>query len=136
MAITDTAIGATTGTTTADPRCVEVGRSRQKGACVMTATGTAATSVATIGTATDVTNAAPIVGGLSTDFPVFLLRELHCAGLRARLLANEIECMATALSGGFVGADVALAHLHETGAMMLIATSSASPWSETLWCST
>lgn len=61
----------------------------------------------------------------STDFIDFILHRLRVAGLRARIVANEIEAIATALSGGLISAETALLHLHETGAAGLIPTSSA-----------
>jgi hypothetical protein len=63
-------------------------------------------------------------GAPEGGFPNFLLRQLRCAELRARIVANEIEAMATALRGGLINAETALLHLHETGAIWLLPTSS------------
>lgn len=54
--------------------------------------------------------------GLSSTFAEHLLR---CAGLRARLAANEIQAMSVALGAGFIDIDNAIAHLAEVGVLHL-----------------
>jgi imidazolonepropionase-like amidohydrolase len=71
------------------------------------------------------TTTSPSVTTSSSTFIDFLLAEFRCAGLRARIVANEIEAMATALSAGLISAETAVLHLHETGALALVPTSSA-----------
>jgi hypothetical protein len=50
------------------------------------------------------------------------LVQFRIAGLRVRIIVNEIEAMMVALNAT---AEAALVHLHETGAAGLIPTSSA-----------
>jgi len=66
-----------------------------------------------------------MITGSSSTFAV--MRELRCAGLRARLAVNEIDAMTVALGVGFIGSDNALEHLAEIGALRLVAPSSAPP---------
>jgi hypothetical protein len=61
----------------------------------------------------------------SSGFTDFLLAQIHCAGLRARLLVSEIDSIDVALRGDFITADDAVAWLNEAGAIGLIAVSSA-----------
>lgn len=61
----------------------------------------------------------------STDFAVFVLAELRCAGLRARLMAADIDSIDTALRGNLITTDAAIEWAHEIGALGLIATSSS-----------
>jgi hypothetical protein len=61
----------------------------------------------------------------SSGFTAFMLGQLRCAGIRARLLAAEIDSIDVALRGNFITTDDAIAWLHETGAIGLIAMSSA-----------
>ena len=70
----------------------------------------------------------PTVAGSSiaaNTFVDFLLAELACAAIRARLLTAEIDSAAVALRGGLIDADGAMAWMAEIGALGLIATSSA-----------
>ena len=60
----------------------------------------------------------------SSGFADYVVHELRCAELRARLMVNNIEAMTIALGAGLVNADTALAHLHEIGALHLIEASS------------
>lgn len=60
----------------------------------------------------------------SSNFAAYVLAEIRCAGLRTRIIANEIESVTTALGAGLVNADTALAHLHEVGVLHLIEASS------------
>lgn len=61
----------------------------------------------------------------SSGFTNFLLAQINCAGIRARLLVSEIDCIGVALSGGFIGTDDAMTWLGEAGGLGLIAVSSA-----------
>ena len=61
----------------------------------------------------------------STSFNDYLLAELKCAAIRARLLTAEIDSIEVALRGNFISADNAIAWLHEAGAIGLITASSA-----------
>ena len=45
----------------------------------------------------------------------FVLAQLRCAALRARLSACEIDAIGVALRGGMIDADIAVAWLHECG---------------------
>ena len=60
----------------------------------------------------------------SSDFITFLLGQIRCAELRARIAANELKATAVALSGGLIGAEAALAMLDETGLLPLVEASS------------
>jgi|HubBroStandDraft_6_1064221.scaffolds.fasta_scaffold3874858_1 hypothetical protein len=60
----------------------------------------------------------------SSGFANYLVRELRCASLRARLAANEIQTMGLALRLGLIGPEVVLEHLHEVGVLHLIEASS------------
>jgi hypothetical protein len=65
--------------------------------------------------------------GSSASFADYLLLNLRCAGLRARLLTNEIQAMGVALKGGLVGPDDVLEHLAEVGALRLVIIPSSGP---------
>jgi hypothetical protein len=65
----------------------------------------------------------PMGTAASSHFIGYLSAELRCAGLRARIAANEIQAMTIALGAGLVNADTALAHLHEIGVLHLIEAS-------------
>jgi hypothetical protein len=62
----------------------------------------------------------------SSDYTGFILRQLRCAGLRARLIVNQIDSIGIALRDNFIGPDDAIAWLHEAGALGLIVTSPSS----------
>ena len=62
---------------------------------------------------------APTVVESSSDFITFLLGQIRCAELRARIAANELKATAVALSAGLISAESALLHLHEIGAVEL-----------------
>jgi hypothetical protein len=64
-------------------------------------------------------------GSSTSGFADHVLRELRCAGLRARLMTNEIQAMTIALGAGFIDFDNALAHLADVGALGLITTPSS-----------
>lgn len=61
----------------------------------------------------------------SSGFADYLLLNLRCASLRARLAANEIQAMGVALKAGLIDPDDALEHLGEVGALGLVVTSSS-----------
>ena len=60
----------------------------------------------------------------STGFADYILLNLRCAELRARLMVNEVLATKLALGAGFIDIDNALAHLTEVGALHLIGASS------------
>jgi hypothetical protein len=66
-----------------------------------------------------------VVTEASSAFVAFLLARFRVAALRTKIVANEIEATATALSAGIVTPEAALLHLQESGAAGLIPTSSA-----------
>jgi hypothetical protein len=47
----------------------------------------------------------------------YVLAELRCAALRARLAAYDIDAIGVALRGGLIDADVALEWLFDCGAL-------------------
>jgi hypothetical protein len=90
-------------------------------------TAAAPNSVAATITGTDVDFAATSPSSVTTTSSTlidFLLAQFRVAALRAKILANEIEAIATALSAGMISAELALLHLHETGAIGLLPSSS------------
>lgn len=62
--------------------------------------------------------------GPSSGFVDYVLAEMRCAGLRARLMVNEVEATTLALGAGFIDIDNAIAHLTEIGALRLVEASS------------
>jgi hypothetical protein len=60
----------------------------------------------------------------SSAFADYVLAELRCAALRAKLWQNDITAIGLALKGNFIDPDNALAHLHDCGALRLVAPSS------------
>ena len=67
---------------------------------------------------------APTVIEPSSGFITFLLGQIRCAELRARIVANELKATAVALNAGLISVEAALLHLNETGAIGLTPTSS------------
>jgi hypothetical protein len=57
------------------------------------------------------------------DFREFLLAELKCAALRARLVTAEIDSIGCALRGNFITPDDAIAWLDESGALQFLSSS-------------
>ena len=51
------------------------------------------------------------------DRTAYLLAELRCAALRARLAACEIDAIGIALRGGMIDPDTAVAWLHDCGVL-------------------
>jgi hypothetical protein len=71
--------------------------------------------------------ATPIGRTDTTAFPVsttgrieYLLAELRCASLRARLLQADIDAVGQALKGGLLTAEQALWHLEDIGIQRLV----------------
>jgi hypothetical protein len=62
--------------------------------------------------------------GSSSGFADYVLRELRCASLRARIAVNEIQSVGVALRAGLIDFDSALEHLHEVGVLDLVKASS------------
>jgi hypothetical protein len=60
----------------------------------------------------------------SSNFADYLLAEMRCAAIRAKLWQNDITAIGLALKANFIDADNALAHLADCGALRLVAPSS------------
>jgi hypothetical protein len=60
----------------------------------------------------------------SANFADYVVRELRCAELRARIEANELRFMGIAVDGGFIDPGDALQHLADVGALPLVIPSS------------
>jgi len=54
------------------------------------------------------------------SFHDYLLAEMRCASLRARILQHEIDAIGLALKGGAISADPALALMHDIDLLRLI----------------
>jgi hypothetical protein len=50
----------------------------------------------------------------------YLLGELHCAALRARLAACDIDTIGVALRAGWIDDDVAIEWLHDCAALVYV----------------
>jgi hypothetical protein len=74
--------------------------------------------------ATNASAKTTIAGAPSTGFTDFILRQLSIAGLRAKIVVNEIETVAAALAGGLIDVETALAMLGEADLLPLIEASS------------
>ncbi len=66
-------------------------------------------------TNTSTKNAAEPTTVPSTSFADFILGQIRCAALRSKIVANQLEVAATALSAGLIAPETALLVLHETG---------------------
>jgi hypothetical protein len=53
----------------------------------------------------------------------YLLSELRCAALRARLWQADIDTIGLALKGGFISPDQAIEHLSNCGVLHLLGSS-------------
>jgi hypothetical protein len=98
--------------------------------------GTAAGTTTGIETITSITEiaAAGSFTEVSSNFASYVLAEIRCAGIRARLIENAIVAADLALKSGLIGAEDALEFLADApGALALVAPSSTSPWAT--WCS-
>jgi hypothetical protein len=62
----------------------------------------------------------------SSHFADYLLAELRCAALRARLMHNDIIAIGLALKAGLINGDNAVEHLADCGVLRLVAPSSAA----------
>jgi hypothetical protein len=60
----------------------------------------------------------------STGFADYILLNLRCGSLRARIAVNEFQTMGLALKAGLVDPEVVLEHLHEVGVLDLVIPSS------------
>jgi hypothetical protein len=56
------------------------------------------------------------------NFCDYLLAELRCAALRARMLQADLEAIGIALNNGLVTPDQALALLHDVDALRYVGT--------------
>ncbi len=57
----------------------------------------------------------------------YVLAELRCAVMRARLVALDIEAAGVALRGGMIDPETALAWLRDAGALEYVAPPRSSP---------
>jgi hypothetical protein len=62
----------------------------------------------------------------SSGFTEYLIAELRCAALRAKLWQNDIAAIAIGLKAGLISADAAIAHLWDCDALRLVAPSSTA----------
>ena len=62
--------------------------------------------------------------GPSSSFTDYLIAELRCAVLRAKLWQNDLTAIGVALKAGFIGPDDAVAHLWNCDALRLVIPSS------------
>lgn len=53
---------------------------------------------------------------------LYLLAELRCASLRARLIQADIEAIGLALKGGLISPEQALEYLDDIGVLRLVGT--------------
>ena len=60
-----------------------------------------------------------------SDFITFLLGQIRCAELLARIGANELRATAVALAGGLIGAEDAIAMLGEAGLDFIVTGASS-----------
>jgi len=60
----------------------------------------------------------------SVGYRDYVLAEIRCAVLRAKLLQNDLVAIGIALRGGFIDANGAIEQLWNCDALRLIATSS------------
>jgi hypothetical protein len=61
----------------------------------------------------------------SSGFTDFVLRRLHVARIQAELALNQLDTVHVALSGGWIGAEDALAMLGEAGLDFIITGASS-----------
>jgi hypothetical protein len=78
-----------------------------------------------IETTKPISKPAPTATEPSSDFISFLLGQIRCAELRARIAANELRTTAVALAGGLIGGEDALAMLGEAGLDFIITGASS-----------
>jgi hypothetical protein len=57
----------------------------------------------------------------------YLLAELRCAALRARLWHSDIEAVGIALKGGLISCDQAIDLLHDCDALHLVGVHEVAP---------
>jgi hypothetical protein len=70
-------------------------------------------------------NSTADINTVTDTFTAYLIAEINCAILRAKLLDNDLVAIGIALKAGLIDADGAIAHLHDCGALRLVALSSA-----------
>lgn len=66
-------------------------------------------------------------GGGQRDRREYLLAELRCAILRARLAALDLETIGLALRHGMIDPDTAVCWVHDAGALAYVAPSAGEP---------
>jgi hypothetical protein len=67
------------------------------------------------------------MSGAPTDRRDYLLAELRCAALRARLWQADIDAVGLALRGGLIEPEQALELLHDCHALHLVGTEPREP---------
>jgi len=67
----------------------------------------------------------PTVTEPSSAFANFVLSQIRCAELRARIAANELRATAVALSGGLIGGEDAIGMLAEVGLDFIVTGASS-----------
>ena len=75
------------------------------------------------------TTATSITSASITD--TYLLAEIECAVLRAKLLENDLRAIGLALKGHLIDADAAVEYLWHCDALRLVAPSSSPTWAST-----
>lgn len=66
-----------------------------------------------------------------SSYTEYLIAEIRCAIVRAKVLQNDLTAIGIALRGGFISADSAVEHLADCGALRLVAPSSAITFAST-----
>ena len=61
----------------------------------------------------------------SSGFREYLLAEIRCAAIRAKLMANDLTAIGIALRAGLIDPDNALEHLADCNVLRLVAPSSS-----------
>jgi hypothetical protein len=72
-----------------------------------------------------ITTASSTIATNNGNYTEYVLAELKCASLRARLLVADIDSIDTALRGNLITTDAAIAWANDIGALGLIMASSA-----------
>jgi hypothetical protein len=72
-----------------------------------------------------ITKPEPAATESSSGFITFLLGQIRCAELRARIAANQLRATAVALAGGLIGAEDAVAMLSEAGLDFIVTGASS-----------
>jgi hypothetical protein len=71
-------------------------------------------------------NSVTSIASSLSDYSDYVLAEIRCAVLRAKLLQNDLTAIGLALKDGFIGADAAVEHLWDSGALRMLAPPSSA----------